>query len=310
MPTTHLASRGVKRLKDVIWFLAICFGFTYALHAILYLIGGLASWAALPILLMTMFIPLISAAVVIKLRLHLRFKDFGLEAGKSRYYLYAYLYPFLVLGLGILFVALLRTTDIVLNLEEFKRNLLLVPLGRLQPILPIDIGELPGEVIDLTFYITLFLLPIAPFINAVPAFGEEYGWRGFLLQRLSSRYGLTFSLVAVGIIWGLWHAPLILMGYNYPSYPNAVGISAFTVWTVMTGYFLGWLRVKSGSVYSCALAHGAINAYMGLGLIIAPNSNELVTLPLGIPALLALTLIAVLAYMDLKRSSLLKQRLK
>lgn len=197
----------MKHLKDVIWFLVTCFGITYGLHTVLYLIGGLASWVALPILLATMFIPLISAAVVIKWKLRMRLENFGLEEGKSKYYLYALVYPFLVIGIGILFVALFRTADIVLNLEEFKRNLLLVPLHRLQPTLPINVGELPAEVVDLIFYLTLFMLPIAPFINAIPAFGEEYGWRGYLLQRLSQRYGLTFSLVATGIIWELWHAP-------------------------------------------------------------------------------------------------------
>ena len=234
-------------------------------------------------------------------------EDFGLGAGRPKYYLHALLYPLLVLGLGILFVALFQTADIALDLGEFKRNLLRVPLSRLQPKLPIEIEEIPAEVLDVTFYLTLFLLPIAPFINAIPAFGEEYGWRGFLLKRLTARYGLAVGLVATGIIWGLWHAPLILMGYNYPSYPNFVGISIFTIWTVLAGIFIGWLRVKSGSVYPAALAHGAINAYMGLGLIIAPSQNELLTMPMGLPALLALALIATLAYMDLRRSSALNQ---
>lgn len=69
----------------------------------------------------------------------------------------------------------------------------------------------------------------------------------------------------------------------------------------MAGFFLSWLRIKSKSVYSAALAHGAINAYIGLGLIIAPSDNEIMTIPLGIPALLSLTLVAAFAYMDLAR---------
>lgn len=262
----------MTHLKDVIWFLAICFGSTYALYAIVYLLGGLSSGAAPLVLLIAMFIPLISAGVIIRRSLCARLEDFGLKRASPRFYLCALLYPLSIIGLGIIFVALFQTANIRLDLGEF-------------------------------YLIRLILLPIAPFINWIPAFGEEYGWRGFLLKRLASLYGLTVGLVATGIIWGLWHAPLILMGFNYPSYPNFVGVSIFTIWTVLAGIFLGWLRVKSGSVYPAALAHGAMNAYLGLGLIIAPSHNELLTIPMGLPAIVALMLIATPAYIDLKRSS-------
>lgn len=76
----------------------------------------------------------------------------------------------------------------------------------------------------------------------------------------------------------------------------------FTVWTVMAGFFIGWLRIKSGSVYPAALAHGAINAYMGLGLIVAPSQNELFSIPVGVPALLSLTLVAIFVYVDLRKT--------
>jgi len=255
----------------------------------------------MPILLISMFVPLISAYIVIRLKLHGRLRDFGLKSAKQRrYYLYALLYPFLILGIGLLLVVIFQTAPIVSSLEEFKRNLLTVPLSRLQPTTPVN--ELPAEALDIVFYLTLFSLPLAPFINAIPAFGEEYGWRGFLLDKLIARHGVTIGLVATGIIWGLWHAPLILMGYNYPSYPNAIGVIMFTVWTVMAGFFIGWLRIKSGSVYPAALAHGAINAYMGLGLIVAPSQNELFSIPMGVPALLSLTLVAIFVYADMRKT--------
>lgn len=173
----------MKRLKDVGLFVIICFGFTYALYLCLYLLGGLSCWAAMPILLISMFIPLISTYIVIRLKLHGRLRDFGLKPAKQRrYYLYALLYPFLILGIGLLLVAIFQTAPIVSSLEEFKRNLLTVPLSRLQPTTPVN--ELPAEALDIVFYLTLFSLSLAPFINAIPAFGEEYGWRGLLLDRL------------------------------------------------------------------------------------------------------------------------------
>jgi uncharacterized protein len=55
-------------------------------------------------------------------------------------------------------------------------------------------------------------LLVAPAINAIPAFGEEWGWRGWLLPRL---IGLDTwpALLLSGLVWGIWHAPLTLLGY-------------------------------------------------------------------------------------------------
>ena len=110
-------------------------------------------------------------------------------------------------------------------------------------------------------------------------------------------------MLLTGTIWGVWHAPVILMGYNYPHHPNLVGVAAFTVWCILVGFFLGWLRLKSKSVLPAALGHGAVNAYIGFGLLIAPAADEMMTIPFGLPAMLALLFIAVLAYIDLSRST-------
>jgi membrane protease YdiL (CAAX protease family) len=146
-------------------------------------------------------------------------------------------------------------------------------------------------------------LLVAPFINFVPALGEEYGWRGFLQPALIERFGLTSGLTLTGLIWGLWHAPIILQGYNYPHHPNLIGVSSFTLWTILVGYFLGWVRIRSNSCLPAALGHGAINAYAGFGLILAPAKDELLGLPLGLPTFLALALIAALLMRDLRKGT-------
>jgi membrane protease YdiL (CAAX protease family) len=50
-------------------------------------------------------------------------------------------------------------------------------------------------------------------INAVAGFGEELGWRGFLLREFDYM-GFWKSSAIIGVIWGIWHAPLILQGHN------------------------------------------------------------------------------------------------
>ncbi len=112
---------------------------------------------------------------------------------------------------------------------------------------------------------SLLLLPLQCLLVAVAAFGEELGWRGFLLPALRP-LGTILSLLTSGVVWGLWHAPLILLGYNYGQ-PNLSGLSLMVGFTVLVGVLLGWLRMQSASVWTCALAHGSTNASAGVVLL-------------------------------------------
>nr|WP_228531146.1 MULTISPECIES: CPBP family intramembrane glutamic endopeptidase [Myxococcaceae] len=97
-----------------------------------------------------------------------------------------------------------------------------------------------------------------PVLNAVVALGEEWGWRGYLLPRLLP-WGTWRALLAHGALWGLWHAPVVLQGYNYPQHPVA-GVGFMVVSCVLLGVLFGWLRLASGSVWPCVIAHGSLNA--------------------------------------------------
>ncbi|KAB8181508.1 CPBP family intramembrane metalloprotease [Microbispora catharanthi] len=117
---------------------------------------------------------------------------------------------------------------------------------------------------------------IAPFINAIPALGEEWGWRGWLLPRLlgdpavSSAPGARRvwpALVLSGVIWGLWHAPLTLKGYNYPQL-GAWAAALFIGFCVIFGALLGWMRLRSRSVWPAVIAHASVNATAGLALLL------------------------------------------
>lgn len=98
---------------------------------------------------------------------------------------------------------------------------------------------------------------IAPVLNAIPTLGEELGWRGYLLPRLLP-LGQWPALLISGAIWGLWHAPVILMGYNYPQHPQ-LGVLIMIGFCMVWGILFGWLRLSTGSVWPAMLAHGAMN---------------------------------------------------
>jgi membrane protease YdiL (CAAX protease family) len=88
--------------------------------------------------------------------------------------------------------------------------------------------------------------------------GEEIGWRGYMLTRLAGS-GLPAPIGISGIVWGLWHIPLILGG-QYTSVPKSVvWIAVFVVDIAALGYIFAWLRLSSGSIWPCVWAHAVWN---------------------------------------------------
>jgi membrane protease YdiL (CAAX protease family) len=277
----------VKNVQSisVLVFLAIAFGISITVGAFILASGGLKSPLTLPALLTMMFSPALGAIVATKLVEHRSLRTNGIAKGKLRHYLIAWAYPIIIIFIGLVFVILLGTATV-----NFNNLAMAVP-------------AIPGMSSSTLIVLAAVNLLVAPFINFIPALGEEYGWRGFLQPALIKRFGLPFGLTLTGLIWGLWHAPIILQGYNYAQHPNLIGVSFFTLWTILVGYFLGWVRIKSNSCLPAALGHGAINAYAGFGLILAPAKDELLGLPLGLPAFLALALIAAPLLRDLHKAT-------
>src|ERR1700736_4283803 len=116
-------------------------------------------------------------------------------------------------------------------------------------------------------------LLIAPGINALFVFGEEWGWRGFLLPKLIP-LGQWPALLLTGFLSGLWYSPLILLGYDYPLHPK-LGILLMTIFCVIFGVLLGWLRLATGSIWPSAIGHGALNATGGFFYVVA-DANQTV----------------------------------
>jgi membrane protease YdiL (CAAX protease family) len=114
-------------------------------------------------------------------------------------------------------------------------------------------------------------LVAAPLLNSVATFGEEFGWRGYLLPKLAP-LGWRRALLAHGAVWGVWHWPVTAMGYNYGlDYTGApwLGLAAMTVATVGLGVFLGWVTLRSGSVFPAVVGHAMINGGAGLATLFA-----------------------------------------
>ncbi|HEY3473900.1 MAG TPA: CPBP family intramembrane glutamic endopeptidase [Anaerolineales bacterium] len=128
---------------------------------------------------------------------------------------------------------------------------------------------------------TITALVIAPIINAIPILGEEFGWRAYLQPKLMPLGG-RITMAWMGIIWGLWHAPIIAMGHNYGlDYPGApwLGILAMTWFTFVFGTFIGWATLRAGSVWPAVIGHGALNGIAGISLFFVQGDPNLVLGP-------------------------------
>lgn len=110
-------------------------------------------------------------------------------------------------------------------------------------------------------------------LNTLAALGEELGWRGLLQHELEDQTFWRASGI-IGGIWGLWHAPLILMGHNYPEHPK-LGVLMMLLWCLLLAPLFTWLRLKGHSIWTVALFHGTINASMGLAVLVIKGGNEL-----------------------------------
>ena len=109
--------------------------------------------------------------------------------------------------------------------------------------------------------------PAAISVNALAAFGEEVGWRGYMLSFLRSRLGLWKAIPIVGVVWGLWHASaILLLGYNFPC-KCLEGVAAYTAFTTSLGALLALLTIATGSILPAASLHGSVNAIWGIAVL-------------------------------------------
>lgn len=159
-------------------------------------------------------------------------------------------------------------------------------------------GALLLETIPVQWLVALQLgsILVAPLFNAVFAFGEEWGWRGYLLQKLLP-LGQWPALLISGAVWGLWHLPVILLGYNYPLYPHA-GWLFMLVFCMLLGILFGWTRLASGSIWPAVIAHGALNGSAGAVNMLAVADATIDTAQAGITGWVGWLLIgAVIGYL-------------
>jgi membrane protease YdiL (CAAX protease family) len=252
--------------KRILIFLALAFGIAWAGGLLIYLTGGLANSPFTYLILTVVYMgaPTI-AHVLTRIITHEGWGDLYLRPRLRRewpYWVAAWFVPGLltVVGMIVFFVLFPQYYDADLNgvkqMLETQASMTGQPVPEVSPWM-IVISQ------------TMMALVLAPLLNAFATFGEEFGWRAYLQLKLLPLGGRA-TMLAMGVIWGVWHWPVIAMGHNYGlDYPGAPwGGLVMMIWfTLVLGTLLGWLTLRAGSVWPAVIGHAAINGVAALGVM-------------------------------------------
>lgn len=265
--------------KKILIFLAFCFGISWLSAGIFYLCGidYQSVWGFL-FATVYMFFPLISVLLTQLVTGEKPLSDIGVSFRLNKWWWLGWLViiPLPIL-LSIPVSALFPGVSIGADTDTLKQTMDAMQAQGLS-LGPWGVGIitlLSGFVAGLT-------------INALFAFGEESAWRGFL-HRLLKGKGFWKECLIIGVIWGIWHAPLILMGHNYPSHPVA-GVFMMVAFCVLVTPLMVFIRERSGSVTMAAIAHGTINALGGLPIVYLIGYKELLSGITGLAGFIVLAL--------------------
>ncbi len=276
-PVYHKTNRTASR-----WFI-----YYFFLMTIVFLAAAVAATIQ-PALVTTLGGPLLIfsvAGLVLLLVLRWRggpqsFAGAGMAFGRLRIWL--------LYGLGLVLFYGLET---LLN-YVFKFGTL-VDITRMYP--PGSVAAMPPAALLGSAFLNTVI--VGPFLGLIITFGEEYGWRGYLQSELV-HLGRIRGVGLLGIIWGIWHWPIIWMGYNYPGQP-VLGSLLMTGYTVALAYFLAYAVFKSKGVWTAAYLHALNNQAMSffMAAVVMPVSMVL-SFGIGIPALVLCALVILLLLRD------------
>jgi membrane protease YdiL (CAAX protease family) len=230
-----------------------------------------------------MLLPAICAIILQKLHKEKPFRNLNISFRLNWWFLVAGIVPivfaFMALGINLLFPDVSFSSSyegLLSNLPAGQVELAIEQLSRFPPVVFLLIQLLNAIIAGYT-------------INAVFAFGEELGWRGYLLKTLKDKKLLPVSLI-IGTVWGLWHFPLILIGHNYPQH-SVIGTGMMIIFCILLTPVMIYIVIKSKSVITAAIFHGSLNAIAGIGILYLVGGNDLTNGTTGIAGFTALLFI-------------------
>lgn len=267
--------------KRIAIFVGLTFLFTYGIEFFIWLKGGLSIPNIQLALMGIMLIPAMCSILTRRLTNEGR-ADLWLNPNLRRNYkpyLAAWFLPIVFIAVGALLYFLIFPDRYDPEFSLIRNSMaLLDPNGKeltQSDLINVILMQLGSAVL------------LAPVLNFIPSLGEELGWRGYLFPKLIQVTSRKMAVILSGVIWGLWHAPLIAMGYNYGFgyrlFPLP-GILGMILYCFLVGAFMCYLTLKTGSVLAATIVHGASNGAANSGILFLNGTlNPFIgPLPIGI----------------------------
>ncbi len=280
-------------IRKIVIFLVLTFAVNYLMVFVYLRAGGKwEGWPPMALAVAYMFIPMIMAFIVQKLIYRQPVRGpLGISFKINRWFFVAWFLPpvlaFATFGASLLIPGISYTPDMSGFINTFGKTLTPEQIEQMRqqmaamPVHPIWLGLLQGLIAGTT-------------INAIAGFGEESGWRG-LLQKELAPLGFWKSSLLIGVIWGIWHAPLILQGHNYPQHPQ-IGVLMMTAWCMLMGPIISYVRVKARSVIAAAIFHGTINGTASLPLMMISGGDDITAGMTGLAGFVIFALADILIF--------------
>ena len=260
------------RTKKILLFILLTFFIDWALVYLFITMGGKVDSVGIMLLgAAYMFVPMIVTIVIQKAILKQPLAGpMGISFKVNRWFFVAWFLPliiaFAVMGVSLLIPGVTFTPDMSGFMDSLASALSPEQMEQ-------AMEQLASMPVHPVWLIVVLALISGTTTNAILGFGEELGWRGFLLKELGFM-GFWKSSALIGFIWGIWHAPLVLLGLNYPQNPQ-LGVLLMTSWTILIAPLFSYIRIKSRSVIAASIFHGTINAVPGLAIILIAGGSDL-----------------------------------
>ena len=231
--------------KDLLCFALVVVLATTLIVACFPLFNVTSNWAANVL----MFVPGLVAAAIL-LRRRESFRAIGWGVGPGRYWIAATLLPTVVILIAV-----------AVSLR----------LGYAAPApLSTPAGSLIVHPVKLLKNMLIYLMVSLPL-----AFGEEFAWRGYAQPRLIRQFGLMAGLLALGIIWGVWHTPIYYVIHVYPDHPFLGPFIMTPIDNILVVVPMAWLYLKSRSIWVATFTHAFADILWGFSGLMFPATHEI-----------------------------------
>lgn len=253
-------------------FLVLTFGLTIILTIVAKMLGftlvGKPAMMSQMVIFVAMFIPALSAIITQKLVVKKSLKELGFKWGPLS--MYAKAYAIIIL----MFVVNYLITWLFFLKPDFTLASFMNQYGVTSGL------PLPASTMILLLSLVTFIM--APIFNMIPSLGEEIGWRGFLLPNLEE-LGQTRAMIYSGMIWALWHTPMILiLGFGY-GLEAPLGALLHFITVASLGIWMGYVWFKTRSTVLAGFMHAVFNANAyGIWTIIFVSESKLIVGAVGV----------------------------